>query len=55
MVDATRAQFFAQLLGRRKAEVCDGDAQAIVEAEHVLRLQVSVIYSKGMAILHCVQ
>lgn len=50
MVHAARAELLAETLGGGKAKIGDRHAEATVVAEHVLRLEVTMVYSEGMAI-----
>lgn len=55
MIDAACAKFLTQLVSSCEAKVSDGNTKAIVEAENVLRLQVTVINTETMTILNCVK
>jgi hypothetical protein len=55
VVDATGAKFITELVSCSEAEVGDGDPKAIVEAEDVLWLQVSVVNTERVAVFHCVE
>lgn len=54
MIDTTSAKFIADLVCGSKAKVGDSDPEAVIEAENILRLQVSVIDTERVAVLHCV-
>lgn len=45
MIHATCPEFFAELVGCGQPKICNGDPQTPIEAEDVLGLEVSVIYS----------
>ena len=55
MVDAACAKLLTQLVSSREAKIGDGNAKAIVEAENILRLQVTVINTETVTILNCIE
>ena len=55
MVDTTSTKLIAELIGCCKTKVRDSDPKTVIEAENVLRLQISVINSEGMAIFHSIE
>jgi hypothetical protein len=55
MVDAPCTELLAQLISSGEAKIGDGNAKAIVEAENILRLQVTVINTETMTILNCIE
>jgi len=55
MVNATCAKLFAQLISSCQAKVGYGNAKAIVEAENILGLQITVVDTEIMTILNCIE
>ena len=55
VVDATSAKFITEFVSCSEAEVGYCDPKAIVEAEDVLWLQVSVVNTERVAAFHCVE
>lgn len=55
MVDAACAKLLTQFVSSCEAKVGDGNAKAIVEAENILWLQVTVINTETMTVLNCVE
>lgn len=55
MVDATSAELLAHFISGCEAKVRDGNAKAIIVAENVLRLQITVIDTETVAILNCIE
>lgn len=55
MIHATCAELGAHLVCGSQTKVGDGESEAVVEAENVLRLQVAVIDIQRMAIVYCVE
>lgn len=53
MVYTPSAKFIAELVCGGKAKIGDGDAEAVIEAENILRLQVSVVDAERMAVFDC--
>ena len=52
MVDASCPKFITELISCSETKVCDSDPETVIEAEDVLRLQISVIDTERMAIFH---
>ena len=50
MINATSAKFLAKPICSGQAEIGDSHSESAVEAQHVLRFEVSMIYSERMAI-----
>lgn len=46
VVNATCAELFTEPICSRETKVGDGDSEAAVEAEHVLRFEVAVVYAE---------
>lgn len=55
MVNAARPKLFTEFLGRSQTEVSDGDAKAVVKAEDVFGLEVSVVNTEGVTILNAIE
>jgi hypothetical protein len=55
MIHAARAKLLAELVRRGETKVCDSNTAAPIEAKHVLRLEVSMIDTKGMTVLHRIE
>jgi len=55
VIDATSAKFITEFVTCSKAEVGYCDPKAVVEAENVLWLQVSVVNTERVAVFHCVE
>ena len=55
MIHATSTELGAHLVCGSQTKVSDGETEAIVEAEDVLRLQVAVINIQRVAIVYCVE
>jgi len=54
MVEAARSKLLADLVSSGEAEIGDGNSVPLIEAKHVLWLQVSMVYAQRMTVLHCV-
>lgn len=55
MIYTARTELLAKTLSGCEPKICDCDSKTVVEAEHVLWLQVAVINTEAMAILDCVK
>jgi len=55
VVDATSAKFITEFVSCSEAEVGDCYPKAIVEAEDVLWLQISLVNTERVAVFHCVE
>jgi len=55
MVHAPCTKLVTQFISRSKTKVRDSDPKTVIEAEDVLRLQISVIYPERMAIFHRIE
>lgn len=55
MVDATGAKLFTEPLSGRQPKISDCDTQPVIEAQHILRLQVAMINTEIMTVLDCVK
>lgn len=52
MVDASGPEFSGPPLGSGETKVGDSDSLAIIEAEHILWLEISVIYTHLVTVLY---
>ena len=55
VINATSAKFVAELVCGGKPKISDGNSEAIVIAENVLRLEVSVVNAETVAVFDCIE
>jgi hypothetical protein len=55
MIDTASPELFADFVGCCEPEVSDGDMETAVEAENILGLEVAMINTQRVTVLHCVE
>lgn len=55
VVDASRTQLHADFLGGRQSKIGNCNTITVIEAEDILRLQITMIYAERMTIFNCVE